>query len=540
LINNYESTDYIQYLSLAKWILFARGLKFVWLFYFVYNGNIIVIWRNLLIYIIVMKKLVLLVIMFCAVLPFIASAFDWNQCEKREFVLTAYYSPIEDQAFYYKENFEKEKILNGEWTHWASWKPVFNWMLAWPSSYDFGGKIYFSGLGVGEITDRWWAIVEAGERGFASDRIDIWMWYGEEGLIKAMDFGVQRLEWYYCDKNSLQNLDTSSLKVGFNFDKVPVFKNFFDVAVWKQELWQGRKDIWVYTLQKYLVKLWYLSSNKQTGYFGPETKKAICNYQTKKNISYPGHQSCGIYGPKTRYAMKVDVEKKWLLPRNLRVAWSVDQIKKEAMEWNEAKKIIKVLAESKGYFDEPMNKNTYNQKTERLQHLLHYLWFYDGEINGVYNELTINAVHKYQLDRGLLVWYENSPEVRGYFWPATRLACNRDLAKKKEEENNAILHELLKKDEPVVKKYSFDFYRPYDKNEWPNEEIRILQRFLVDLGLYSDVVSWIYDKSTVDAVFDFQVKYGLLDENADLVLRGFFGPSTRKKMNEMRQFVVLN
>lgn len=39
------------------------------------------------------------------------------------------------------------------------------------------------------------------------------------------------------------------------FDSVPVLKYFFDVGIWIEELKPGRKDIRVWTLQKYLVKL---------------------------------------------------------------------------------------------------------------------------------------------------------------------------------------------------------------------------------------------------------------------------------------------
>lgn len=39
-------------------------------------------------------------------------AFDIEtECEKRTFVVTAYYSPISGQAFYYKADYIQEKIL---------------------------------------------------------------------------------------------------------------------------------------------------------------------------------------------------------------------------------------------------------------------------------------------------------------------------------------------------------------------------------------------------------------------------------------------
>lgn len=84
--------------------------------------------------------------------------------ETKEFVVTAYYSPLPDQSFYLRGNYEAEKRLNGNGTHGASGKPVFTGMLAAPSSYSFGTRIEFDGLGVGIVEDRGGAIVEAGER----------------------------------------------------------------------------------------------------------------------------------------------------------------------------------------------------------------------------------------------------------------------------------------------------------------------------------------------------------------------------------------
>lgn len=94
---------------------------------------------------------------------------------EKTFIVTAYYSPLPGQSFYLKGNYSAEKRLNGNGTNGASGMPVFIGMIAAPKSYDFGTQIFFPGLGVGVVQDRGGAIVEAFERGHASDRIDIWM-----------------------------------------------------------------------------------------------------------------------------------------------------------------------------------------------------------------------------------------------------------------------------------------------------------------------------------------------------------------------------
>ncbi|MEI6671942.1 MAG: hypothetical protein WCL02_00835 [bacterium] len=56
---------------------------------------------------------------------------------------------------------------------------------------------------------------------------------------------------YFCENTGSENRVKDSLIR----DNVPVLKNFFDIAVWIQQLDEGRHDIWTRTLQKYLVKL---------------------------------------------------------------------------------------------------------------------------------------------------------------------------------------------------------------------------------------------------------------------------------------------
>lgn len=97
----------------------------------------------------------------------------------KTFIVTAYYSPLPDQSFYAKGNYDAERRLNGNGTNGASGTPVFTGMIAAPKSYDFGTNIFFQGLGVGRVEDRGGAIVEAWDRGQPYDRIDIWMGYGE-------------------------------------------------------------------------------------------------------------------------------------------------------------------------------------------------------------------------------------------------------------------------------------------------------------------------------------------------------------------------
>ena len=62
--------------------------------------------------------------------------------EERYFVVTAYYSPLPDQQYYLKGNYQAEKRLNGEGIRGAGGKKVFSGMFAAPKNYSFGTKIF--------------------------------------------------------------------------------------------------------------------------------------------------------------------------------------------------------------------------------------------------------------------------------------------------------------------------------------------------------------------------------------------------------------
>jgi peptidoglycan hydrolase-like protein with peptidoglycan-binding domain len=85
----------------------------------------------------------------------------------------------------------------------------------------------------------------------------------------------------------------------------------------------------------------------------------------------------------------------------------------------------------------------------------------------------------------------------------------------------------------IEKKNIFQFYRAYVKGQ-KSSEVEILQKFLQSEKLFSGKVDGIYSQKVISAVFAFQKKYGILSDKSDAGLKGYLGPSTRKKMNEIR------
>lgn len=140
---------------------------------------------------------------------------DEPSLDERYFYVTAYYSPVPWQQKYTTWSYEWDVRLNWEWKHTASWKWVFSWLMAAPRNYAFGTKIYLEWMWIWSVEDRWGAIVNAWERWHEYDRIDVWMWYGDEWLQRALKWGTRKVKWYVVDKNQ---------QITIEFDESPITK----------------------------------------------------------------------------------------------------------------------------------------------------------------------------------------------------------------------------------------------------------------------------------------------------------------------------
>lgn len=109
---------------------------------------------------------------------------------EQEFVVTAYYSPLPYQCCYVLGSVEADRALNGEGKNAADGTPVFPGMAAAPRGTPFGTRIVLPGVGAVTVHDRGSAITELPD---GSHRLDLWVGEGEEGLARALTFGVQRI-----------------------------------------------------------------------------------------------------------------------------------------------------------------------------------------------------------------------------------------------------------------------------------------------------------------------------------------------------------
>jgi len=223
---------------------------------------------------------------------------------ERSFHVTAYYSAIPWQDRYsYSSSLGRYRTyteaIRMQWrgTNGASGKEVFPWMLAGPRNYDFGTKIQLEGIWVWVIEDRWSAIVNAGERGFENDRIDIWMWFGDAWRLRAEKWGSRIVKWKIVS-------DDVDVSVVFNESVISSYSNLYvtpksnniDIEKLQKlftelDLYTGAIDGKYISIQDELidfqVKYDIISSkyDDQAGYFWKRTIAVLkSKYTTNDNI----------------------------------------------------------------------------------------------------------------------------------------------------------------------------------------------------------------------------------------------------------------
>lgn len=239
---------------------------------------------------------------------------------ERYFIVTAYYSPLPWQLRYTTGSYSGDIRLNWKWTHTASWKPVFTGLLAAPRNYKFGTKIFLEWIWIWSVEDRWWAIVNAGERGFSEDRIDIWMWYGDEWLNRALKWWKRKIKWQIVDWNYSVNAQFVTSPIEKYHDlKIDADTPNTDSVKKLQQLFS---DIGLYS--------WEINGNFE------DIRSILIDYQLEKNIidSRDSYQA-GHFWPKTLTALRKEFWVDWFFrePDTI-VQWDIliSKVRKEQLD----------------------------------------------------------------------------------------------------------------------------------------------------------------------------------------------------------------
>ena len=370
-------------------------------------------------------------------------AVDLDQCQIKNLIITAYYSPEKGQAFYINGTYDAEIKMNGHGSHGASGTPVYDGMLAGSSEYPFGTLVVIPKVGHGLIQDRGGAIISDPQgSGTNTEHIDIWVGKGTAGLMRALTRGRQSKKWYVCPKQK-------SKTIWFDIHKMPSYKYFFDVTLRAQRMSQGRKDQRVEALQKYLWKLWYIRQEDIHGNYNDSTKNAVCAFQVKYGIVPQDDPVCGTFGPKTSFSIKKEAQVRGLLPDDLYTLTTLQPIiahlpatvAHTGGSWNNVKEsdkmasgtsiVIQDISKLKGVkhqfyrYYRPTETNT---EIIFLQQFLKQNGYYTGKINGINSVQTQEALYQFQLAFEILT-SSSDQTLRGFLGPKTRDLINKTQVK---------------------------------------------------------------------------------------------------------------
>lgn len=344
-----------------------------------------------------MKRIVVDVLVMIIVLSGMTLAAQAASGESRDFSITGYYSPLPGQSFYVTGSYEGDIRLNGHGVAGADGTPVFPGMIAAPPDYAFGTKICLPNFGCGSVHDRGGAIVNAGGRNIARhDRLDLWLGYGEEGLLRALQWGLVHTS------GKIYSAD-APVDVVVNFAAVAPLARMIDLPdrqVFAQNLALGDEGGDVRVLQSALKTLGYYYGAIDSQ-FDEVVETAVRNFQLDHFVILSATDNGnGRFGPSTReklseMLLKVEteelIEKKW----------------------------------SEFHFEGNAARGSRNDEVWKLQELLIQGEYLDHAPTGYFGKLTKAALVEFQIDQGLIA-HQNSAGA-GNVGPKTTERLNQLL-----------------------------------------------------------------------------------------------------------------
>lgn len=337
--------------------------------------------------------------------------------EMRSFVVSAYYSPLPDQKIYMRGSYEADVRLNGNGTNGASGKEVFPGMLAAPKTYGFGTKIWLKGIGLGTVHDRGGAIVPAGKRGHAYDRIDVWMGEGEVGLRRALTWGVRTVQGMVITPEIEKKLGPNAKRLTpIELSLLPALKNVRlqgpvlagkGKAVAKVSpvdpfayLNKNSPAKQVLALRQALADLGYLEGAGK-GVWDGDLTDALAAYQVdEKLVPSAKHPLAGTYGPKTRAALKKDYA--YLADRAAEYRKIAAQV--SALEEQREKRLAKSEASARklALSVGTPKPGSVGANVRTLQLLLKESGHFDGKDTAIFGPSTRAALAAFQKSAGLV------------------------------------------------------------------------------------------------------------------------------------------
>ena len=321
--------------------------------------------------------------LFLSIVSPVYAAETWVM-EEHDAVITAYYSPQTNQKKYAFGSYNADIIFNGEGVQGADGTQVYPGMMAASGEIPFGARMEVPGLNiVGTVHDRGGRI-ETGQDG--AIRIDLWMGRGEEGLARALQFGMQR---HRSKVYIRQNITVPEEKFALTDFPAPQtalnhLPSEAQSLLGTANPQYGDLSIDVTALQNALKNFKYFD-HFITTYYGDVTKNALEQFQRDAGIAGEGATA----DTATREALAAHLE----LTKNMEEPLTEEDV---------------LLAGQNG------------KAVRVLQRVLALLGEYHGEINGEYDQELMSIVYKFQIEKGLVA--SPADTGAGIVGPQTRRA----------------------------------------------------------------------------------------------------------------------
>lgn len=416
-------------------------------------------------------------------IPMIAIAEPIGVPYEQDFILTAYYSPLVDQCCYVKGGVEADKYLNGQGIAGADGTKVYPGMLAAPPSFAFGTRINLPGLGVMTVHDRGGAIQVQGN----AVRLDVWAGHGEEGLARALAFGVKRIRGTVYPVNGEKPAENFSLSIlPAPFEKLKPFL-VADAGLIDVSTKAGDKSLSVMLLQQKLKELGIFTGSP-TGFFGPDTENALKKFNEEYGLGTDG---------KT-------ITKK--TAAYLTVASGLKKSKSSPVEF--------------------ISRTSKKSDIQMAQRLLRFLSLYKGRTDGVYDDQLFAAILKYQQNQKLVM--DGTSAGAGKIGPKTKSRLVSDWKKKIVAMDAEKL--LLKKKVTDTLATKGDLIDAFMAKGQSGDGVRAAQLLLAQQGFFpKEKVNGNFGDLTKESVMKYQLARGLIVSKSDAGA-GTVGPATLKQM----------
>lgn len=330
------------------------------------------------------------------------------------FVISAYYSPLPGQSRYATGSYEGDIRLNGNGTNGADGTPVYPGMIAAPSKYAFGTKMNIPGIGMTSVHDRGGAIVATdapNSRGYAYDRLDVWMGHGDEGLRTALNWGkrtVHGVQVYGVRPDLKESVYVKPMTEAETLVQATLTKPL----EFPKDIYHGSSGAEVRKMQNYLVEWGYL--NEATGFYGDETAEALYQFQLDfvDSVDSPSDLGAGHFGINTRQAFDKLIHNGGTNKDAIKVQQGAQLMSK-----------YQDLATSRSLFSGELSMGSSGDDVRRLQEELVQLGYLRISPTGYFGETTEHALFKYQQAQGIVI--AKTDTGAGVLGPNTRRSLNQ-------------------------------------------------------------------------------------------------------------------